>query len=216
MMRLNFLARKHPVNRLRVDVLAERLYMEYRPATTVLRSMCAQLAGTLEQLEVLKPGSTDWARLVQTQQLLSDALEQSRSAKTHTSLDHTTLSDDALTARFEQVLARAKARLALKPADATIVESTPIREEVTHAPTESEPAPAPTPPAPRPTLGEEHWESVGIHRINGVPSHNRLGDAHAAKILDGTIPLKDAIEDERQEQIALANMMLSQRWPNLL
>ena len=73
-MRLNFGARKHPVNKLRRDALLAQLVADYQPNTTLLRSTCAHLAGTLEQLEVMKPGSPDWQRLVTVAQMLGTAL----------------------------------------------------------------------------------------------------------------------------------------------
>ena len=60
---MNFVARRHPVNVLRRDALLAELVAEFTPATILERSNCAHLAATLEQLEVMKPGSTEWQRL---------------------------------------------------------------------------------------------------------------------------------------------------------
>src|SRR4029079_15329042 len=65
-------------NRLRRDELAAEFVADYRPETPRLRAMCAQFAAIVEQLEVLKPGSTEHQRLVVLSQTLGDALEASR------------------------------------------------------------------------------------------------------------------------------------------
>jgi hypothetical protein len=98
-----------------------------------------------------------------------------------------------------------------------------IRDEATNETEATEATPAPQPETvdvvqehsqavtAMKTLGPEHWESVGVFRINGIPSH-RLGDAHAAAILSGAIPLQTALEEERLEQNALLVMMLTRGW----
>ena len=48
------------------------------------------------------------------------------------------------------------------------------------------------------TLPEAQWGSVGIVRINNIPSHVSFGDAHAEAIISGAYPLAQAIEDERR------------------
>jgi len=76
-LRHSFLARRHPVNKLRRQQLLDKFVRDYRPDTQRLQSMCEQYAGIVEQLEVLKPGSPDHQRLVQLSQLLGAALEES-------------------------------------------------------------------------------------------------------------------------------------------
>jgi hypothetical protein len=71
----SFLARRHPVNKLRRQQILEKLVSEHRPQTTMAFANCSHLAGILEQLEVLKPGSTEHQRLVQLSQTLADALD---------------------------------------------------------------------------------------------------------------------------------------------
>ena len=100
----NFVARRHPVNRLRRDALLAELVAEYRPTTTMLRSTCAHLAGTLEQLEVMKPGSPDWQRLVQVAQTLGAALEGSKPAARTDDPDTSNLTEDELVERVEVLL----------------------------------------------------------------------------------------------------------------
>ena len=80
-LKLNFSARKHPVNKLRRQQLLDKFVLDYRPNTQRLQSMCEQYAGIVEQLEVLKPGSPDHQRLVQLSQLLGAALEESQSSR---------------------------------------------------------------------------------------------------------------------------------------
>jgi hypothetical protein len=77
-LKLNFVARRHPVNKLRVEVLNDTFVREYNPTTQRLRSMCEQLAAVTEQLETMKPGSPDHQRLVQLSVLLGETLEASR------------------------------------------------------------------------------------------------------------------------------------------
>lgn len=107
-LRQNFVARRHPVNKLRVEQHLAELFAEFRPATVVGRRTCEQLAGIYEQLEGLKPGSTEWQRLVTTAQTLSVALQES-SHKPHTSTDYRAMTADQLVERAEKLLATAKA-----------------------------------------------------------------------------------------------------------
>ena len=81
MLKGSFLSRRHPVNKLRRDQLLEKLIADYKPRTTLLESSCEMLAGILEQLEVLKPGSAEHQRLVLLSQTLGDTLEASRPRK---------------------------------------------------------------------------------------------------------------------------------------
>ena len=103
-LKLNFAARKHPVNKLRRQQLLDQLVSDYEPRTTMWRSTCEHLAATLERLESTKPGSPEWQRLVQTAQTLGTALEETRAshARTATNLEH--LSADDLVARAEKLL----------------------------------------------------------------------------------------------------------------
>jgi hypothetical protein len=103
-LRLNFVARRHPVNVLRRDALLAELVADYQPNTTMLRSTCAHLAGTLEQLEVMKPGSPDWQRLVQTAQTLGAALHDARPTPPRTATNYDSLTEDQLIERLEVML----------------------------------------------------------------------------------------------------------------
>jgi len=80
-LRLNFVSRKHAVNKLRRQQILEQLLADYHPTTTLGHSSCDMLAGILEQLESMKPGSPDHQRLVQLSQLLGTSLEESRPAR---------------------------------------------------------------------------------------------------------------------------------------
>jgi hypothetical protein len=83
-LRLNFVARKGPVNVLRRDALLAELVAEYQPRTVGTRSTCEQYAATLERLETSKPGSTEWQRLITIAQTLGAALDESQTRATRT------------------------------------------------------------------------------------------------------------------------------------
>jgi hypothetical protein len=86
-LRLNFVARKHPVNVARRDALFAELVAEHQPRTVGTRATCEHLAATLERLETTKPGSTEWQRLITTAQTLGAALEEARKAALTTAPD---------------------------------------------------------------------------------------------------------------------------------
>jgi hypothetical protein len=77
----SFLSRRHPINVLRRDALLAKLVNDYQPDTTMLHATCEHLATIPEQLEVLRPGSTEHARLVQLAQQLAEALEATRATR---------------------------------------------------------------------------------------------------------------------------------------
>jgi hypothetical protein len=106
MLKGSFLARKHPVNVLRRHQLLDQLIADYRPSTTLQRSSCEMLAGILEQLETMKPGSPVHQRLVQLSQLLGAALEESRASSRVASLptDYSAFSLDELAARAKRII----------------------------------------------------------------------------------------------------------------
>jgi hypothetical protein len=58
----SFLARRHPVNKLRKQQILDTLRADYRPQTTRLQDTCADLAGVREQLETMKAGSAEHSR----------------------------------------------------------------------------------------------------------------------------------------------------------
>jgi hypothetical protein len=78
LLRQNFVSRKHPVNKLRVQQLFDQLVAEYRPRTLLQRSSCEDLAGIREKLETTKPGSQEHRRLVELSQQLGASLEKAR------------------------------------------------------------------------------------------------------------------------------------------
>jgi hypothetical protein len=103
--RLNFARRKHPVNVLRRQQLLEKLVVDYRPSTTLLQASCEQLAGILEQLETMKPGTPEHQRLVQLSQLLGATLEESRSSRVApTPTDLSALNEEQLIERTTAIL----------------------------------------------------------------------------------------------------------------
>jgi hypothetical protein len=77
-LRQNFLARKHPVNRLRRQQLHEQLIAEYTPHTMLQRWQCEMFAGVLEQVENTRPGSSEYKRLCELSQSLGVPLEEAR------------------------------------------------------------------------------------------------------------------------------------------
>jgi hypothetical protein len=77
-LKLNFIARRHPVNKLRVQQIEDQLVAEYQPRTLLQRSSCEDLAGIREKLETTKPGSQEHKRLVELSQQLGASLEKAR------------------------------------------------------------------------------------------------------------------------------------------
>jgi hypothetical protein len=106
-LRLNFVSRRHPVNKLRVQQLIETFVQEYRPNSQRFRSMCEQLAIVTSQLETTKPGSPDHQRLVQLSVLLGEQLEGSRSTTTAADVgDLSEMTIDQLLERTELIYCR--------------------------------------------------------------------------------------------------------------
>ena len=104
-LRLNFASRKHPVNVLRREALLPDLLKQFPPANILERTTCERLAGAIEQLEVTKPGSPDWQRLVQTEQTLAASLHDARlSRDVHTLDDTAAMNTDQLIERTTKIL----------------------------------------------------------------------------------------------------------------
>jgi hypothetical protein len=95
--RLNFVARRHPINVARVDQLNAQLVAEYRPQTMVARTTCRHLAGTWERLEHNKPGSPEWQRLTAVSQAQSQSLRdmcaETRQGNATLDLSHRSFAD---------------------------------------------------------------------------------------------------------------------------
>lgn len=72
--RLNFIARRHPVNVARVDQLNAMLLAEHRPTTLDGKTLCRHQAATWERLEHVKPGTPEWQRLTAVSQAQSQSL----------------------------------------------------------------------------------------------------------------------------------------------
>ncbi len=83
----NFVARRHPVNVLRRDALKAELFAEFRPGNIIDRSNCEHLAATMEQLDTMRPGSSEWQRLVTVKQTLVAALHNARPSHKPTNFD---------------------------------------------------------------------------------------------------------------------------------
>jgi len=98
-----FLARRRPVNILRRDVLLQKLVADYQPTTTRLQAACEHLAGVLEQLEDMKPGTQEHKRLVELAQAIGDTLEQSQKPAPPPPV-LTSASEDELIARLTRTL----------------------------------------------------------------------------------------------------------------
>jgi hypothetical protein len=102
----NFSARKHPINVLRKRQILAQLIADYQPSTTILRANCENLAGVLEQLEVMKAGSQEHKRLTDESEQLGATLEASRSTALAASTDLATLTTDQLIERTTEMLRR--------------------------------------------------------------------------------------------------------------
>lgn len=63
-LRLNFVARTNPINKLRREVLLDEIVAEYRPRTLELRDACRFLANVKERLETTKDGTPEHQRLM--------------------------------------------------------------------------------------------------------------------------------------------------------
>ncbi len=100
----SFLGRRHPVNLIRRDVLLKKIVSDYQPTTTVLVAKCEHLAGILEQLENLKPGSQEHKRLVELSEQLGAALEETRAQQPRSDAALASLTNDQLIAETTAIL----------------------------------------------------------------------------------------------------------------
>lgn len=180
-LRLNFKARRHPVNVLRRDAELAKLTARYRPDTTMVQSTCEMLAGILEQVAALKPGSTEHDRLVKLSQQLFETLETSlASRESHTSSSMPGLENVPTSAlmmasdlmqrvadgevlsereqgRLDVLHAAMDGTVSLPPDREDVPEFQPYRSESSAAivapASTSRPVAAPEQPAPEPTCG---------------------------------------------------------------
>jgi hypothetical protein len=104
---LNFVARKHRVNVLRREALLAELVAQFRPVDILARSACEHLSAVLEQLDSMRPGTTEWQRLVTTAQTLGTAL-RSAQPEARTPADYSAHSKDELIAKLETLLNAAR------------------------------------------------------------------------------------------------------------
>jgi len=98
------LARKRRVNKVRVKELLDKFILDYQPNTQRLRSMCEQFAAVTEQLETVKLGTLERARLAEESQRLGGVLEASRSSRASTHDDTNDLTNDQLIEQTTAIL----------------------------------------------------------------------------------------------------------------
>jgi hypothetical protein len=197
-LRHSFVARKHPVNKLRCQQILEKLVADYQPRTTMLHATCVHLSGILEQLETMKPGTPEHQRLVQLSQLLAARLEESRPPRTETD-DTGDLTVDQLvektTGMLRQLLEMRDAENAVKvPGVAGVdhigstvadrlehVEGAPGLAGLTPEPTAA-PAPEPCPYCNRaPCIGKDHHAYEVLHWND--PEEIKRRDAEATAVM---------------------------------
>jgi hypothetical protein len=227
-LRLNFVARRHPVNVLRVDQLLADLLAQFPPADIIERCDREQLAVTLEQLETMRPGTTEWQRLVTVAQMLGAALRDSQASRQTASPPAEDLTPDALNARLAE-LHRMIDSLNAPPVVhvPTAATTTTIEAVTVPAPGDGD-APATTPskiidpdistptPTPNdPAARQRAAVGTGIEFRAGAGGKtyacHALGDHHAEQILNGTIPLAEARRQERERRQLCDEMMRGMR-----
>jgi hypothetical protein len=172
---LNFGARKHPVNMLRRDALLAKLVADYHPTTTMQHATCEHLAGTLEQLEVLKPGSSEHQRLVQLAQQLGAALEESRPRSASIS-DLSELSLDALSERLDSVKQTIEQLRSVEITTPPVIDDGDAGQHVTSTADSHEPAASTVAPAPRQTSPTAPQPPAPPSRTTFVPSEQQRRD----------------------------------------
>ena len=148
------LAAKHgPINTRRRQALREQFVRDYRPVTAIDTHRCKQLADVTERLDVVKTGTMDHVRLVQTQQVLVTALEASRAEReknAHTTseeLEAASLDDLArrvadLTQTIAQLREHEATSMVVSPTGSTLAPETDAKPVAIDA------SPAPSPAAP--------------------------------------------------------------------
>jgi hypothetical protein len=137
-LRQNFVARRTAVNVLRRDALLAKLLAEFPPANLLERITCERLASAMEQLEVTKPGSMDWQRLVQAEQTLSAVLQDAKRARqADVPSNLQSLTPDKLVDRIAGLLTTAIGLRDAKPTPIDVIDaglSVPASPAVTTAP----------------------------------------------------------------------------------
>ncbi len=205
-LKLNFVARRHPVNKLRWQQLLDMLVADYEPRSTLRRSMCEHLAAILEQLETMKPGGADHQRLVQLSQLLGASLEESRTVRESGALalsleDETTEQLEARLVRLLEAVRSAR----LPPLGALGGDRSPVGKTQDPAETSAEtgaPAvpqapeqPAPTSPCPychrSPCVGPDHQHYATLHALDPEQVQKRDAEANAVMMKMVGKPLPD-------------------------
>ena len=208
-LRLNFRARRHPVNVTRRDQLYAEIVAEYRPHSLELRDACRYLANVKERLETTKDGAPEHQRLMA---MWSDLSAQLRTAnrETSTTENFDNLTEDQLIESTEKLLERMRESRDFKRQSAE-----PVRNVVTaavddgymrepgnaeqeaHATTVTQPAPAESGTCKwcnrSPCIGREHPAFDVLHALDPEEVERR----HRA-----------ANEDDYDQRIALA-----QGWP---
>ena len=107
-LKLNFVSRRHPVNKLRRDQLFDEIVAEYRPQTLELRDACSYLASVKERLESTKGGTPEHQRLMSTWSELSAQL-RTASAASQPDNDYSETTPDEFVQRLAEMLTHAVA-----------------------------------------------------------------------------------------------------------
>ena len=203
-LRQNFVARKHPVNVLRKQQILAKLVADYHPSTTMQRATCENLAGTLEQLEALRPGSPEWQRLTQISQQLGATLEESRvSREPNPATNYSAMTDDQLIERTTEILrhlltARDLRHAPCRPDDDDggllpdgAVHDVPLAP-VAGSPVQATPTPEPICPyCRRPCVGPDHSAYSVLHWSDPEQVKRRSQEATAVMMKQGGKPLPE-------------------------
>ena len=161
-LRLNFVARRHPINRLRRDQLLDQFVRDYQPDTQRLRSMCEQDASVVERAETMKAGSPEYKRLVELSERPHHWKNRAPIVSHSCPRVPCTLSDEEM---LEKLLDMA--RQLLETRDAQHIASAvagPVQTEVEPTPeSTSVPAPEPCPYCHRACVWPTHFAYDVLH-----------------------------------------------------
>lgn len=115
-MRLNFVARRHPVNVSRCEMILADLCAQFPPRNVLERADRQHLASTLEQLENMRPGTPEWQRLIAVANTLGESLRASAPSTTTTPRPFEHLSPAALVAEIDALAVMARQVAGVGPA----------------------------------------------------------------------------------------------------
>ena len=191
-LRLNFIARKGPVNVVRRDQLLAELLAEYQPQTVGARATCEQYAATLERLETTKPGSPEWQRMIVGARDLSASLDEFRNrAPRIPDPDLADATDDQLIERTTTILrSLLDARDEQRKGEAHIAAATECAGVQTTAGPAGEAVASTVVPAPEPVCKYCRRACVGV-------------DHHAFEVLHWS----DPEQVKKRDELATRTMM---------